>query len=255
MKKALLATVALALLATPALADATHGAGYDAGRYDYGRIWYQGQGGEFTLKPEASGILSTSAYADATKGKGGNTRSFQSFCIEINEHIYQNSDVYVSESWADGSTPGSHAWEGGVSDTGDDLDAKTAWLYTEFAKGTLTQYTYVGGENTHGLTRAQSAGALQRLIWNIEGEGGGLTAGSGFQGITLTSAQVSTINDWNAAYASSGWSGIGNVRVLQLHSGGTALRQDQLYLIPAPGAIVLGMMGLGLAGWVRKRIK
>jgi len=145
--------------------------------------------------------------------------SFQTFCLETGVFVAQPLDLYVSEENAalGGFGSGSHAWEGGTG-SGDDLDPKTAYLYQQFATGQLTEYTYstaTGAQNSYGLTRSQSAGALQRLIWNTEGEGGPLITGNDFMGIKLTQAQVDTITDWNDAYDNSGWTGIGNVRVLQ----------------------------------------
>jgi hypothetical protein len=165
--------------------------------------------------------------------------------------------IWVSESSVNESTgepgaygTGSHAWQGGsYTNKGDNLDPKTAYLYTQFATGQLPGYAYTG--TVGGLNRSETAGALQRLIWATEGEGGG-NLGVSFMGVSLNDTQRALIGQWNSAWGSSGWEGIGNVRVLQLYYGGTAcnpeFKQDQLFLTPVPGAVLLGFLGLGAAG-------
>ena len=231
-------------VAAPVMAD------YYGGRADYTQLsaYSAGQGGEFRIEPDTGFTLSNSAYADTTKNQGGVAGSFQSFCLEVTEYIYDNSYIKVSETFVNGN-PGSHAYKGSESG-GDDLDPETAWLYTQFATGQLTDYAYTG--TVDGLNRSQTAGALQRLIWATEEEGGNDFM-SPFKGISLNDAQRSLITDWETAYLGSGWSGIGNVRVLQLYgsySNGeySCIRQDQLYLVPVPGAVLLGLLGLGAAG-------
>jgi len=245
--------------AGPAFADPTvgNGPGYDGGQVYWGRIgsYYQGQGGEFTIYSDGGRglLLSNSAYtAGTTGGLGGHSESFQTFCVEAGEYVAEPMNAWVSESstvepYVYGS--GSHAWSGGVPGTGDDLDPQTAWLYTQFATGNLTGYNY-GSGGYDSLSRAQTASALQRLIWSIEDEDGGLGVGEGtsFMGVTLSSTQADLIGLWNSEWASADWSGIGNVRVLQMKTLDGSLAQDQLYLVPVPAAVLLGVLGMGVAG-------
>ena len=240
-KKLIFIAVLFVFAATPAFGDPYNGAGYYGGIYDYTRPYGIGSGGEFTLTPDASStvILSTSAYHSSTKGIGG-AGSFQSFCIETDEYIYQNSHIWVSE--ASKETPlvygsGSHAWDGGVQTGGDNLDPETAWLYTQFATGQLTA-AVAGADYRYGGTISQrqaDAGELQNAIWWLEGE---LTTKP-----TTTKAAA-----WITAAEGCGWNGIGQVRILQLYDGNNGFRQDQLYLVPIPGAVLLGLLGLGAAG-------
>lgn len=268
MRKLSIVVCLLCLFVTvPALADPMvgNGPGYDGGQVHWDRVsdYYQGRGGEFTIYSDTSWgsrglLLSNSAYDLDTKGQDGNLESFQTFCLEAGEFVNQPMNIWVSESsttisYVYGS--GSHAWWGGVAGVGDDLDYETAWLYTQFATGNLFGYDFDSSGGYASLTRAQTGSALQRLIWNIEGEDGGIgvASGSSFMDVTLTGDQAKLIGEWQTLFDRSGWSGIGNVRVLQMKTTCDGRAQDQLFLVPVPGAILLGMIGLSAAGLKLRR--
>jgi len=246
----------LGLVAAPALADQapntyTNGQGYYGGQIFWAQTYAdtgsypQSQGGEFTVYSTGGDglLLGNGAYAETTRGIVSG-ESFQTFCVEWNEHIYWNQslNIWVSESATtspDVYGSGSHAWQGGVPDVGDDLDPKTAYLYHQFAKGVLSNYTYA--PNTG---RATSAGQLQLALWAIEGEYGNPGTLTG-QALTWynEALEATTLGNDNAIT----WAGIGDVRVLQGYVGND-FRQDQLYVVPLPAAVLLGMLGLAAAG-------
>lgn len=239
--KSALLVAAVCVGAGPVMAD------YYAGRCYWNRIsgYYAGSGGEFTISNDGGPTLnlSTSAYSTLTKNKSGNPPSFQTFCVEGGEYVDQPMDVWVSTTAAAGG-PGSHAiWGSMQSSGGDDLDPRTAFLYTKFATGTLQTYyydaTYNGG-NVY-TSRSAAADALQQAIWYIEGEGGSLNAF-----VTMANNAIASGGEWENR-------GIGDVRVLNMYTTAGALAQDQLYLIPAPGAVLLGLLGFSLIGWVKRR--
>ena len=177
---------------------------------------------------------------------------FQSFCLEQTEFldIGKEYDVIVNT--------GSSMGGGGGDGTFDPLDARTAFLFTSFSLGTLTGYDYTPG---HG--REMSARALQYVLYGIEGEmGQSWTPEAGLQTDFWNLAYEATeiadpwLDDPNpTGYTTDGiatWSGIGDVRVLNLYALGHAgdpdyVIQDQL-VVPVPAAFLLGLLGLGAAG-------
>jgi len=249
MKKVILMFAAMVLLAAPAFGD------YYGGRVWYARIggYFAGNGGEFTLKNDGPPglLLSNAAYSPLTKAQDGNAESFQTFCVEGAEYVAQPMDIVVSTTFineANGTVLaglGSHAILGNKPN-GDNLDPQTAYLYTKFATGTLAGYNYAAGAG-----RIASAGALQQAIWFIEGEAGG--ANNAFAALALDATTVGgNTDEWVGK-------GIGDVRVLNTwtpaHVGELAYKQqDQLYMVPAPAAIGLGMLGLALIGWLKRRV-
>jgi len=249
MKRAIVSIViALALSASPALAD------YLVGSADITRAtgYYSGSGGEFTLY---NINLTTAGYDATTKNIAGGPQSFQTFCVETDEYVMPPlhlEEVYVNTS----GSSGSEAQLGGIdTDVGDPLDYKTAYLYTRFATGQLTGYAYSG--SVGGLTRSQTAAALQRVIWSIEGEGGGdFTTNPSNIRTPLNAAQQALATSWVTEATNAAWNSIHSVRVLNLYSVSSpaVARQDMLYLVPVPGAFLLGFLGLGYAGMRLRKV-
>jgi hypothetical protein len=236
MKQAILIGVAVLAVAGVAAADSTLHIARTAGYFD-------GAGGEFTIY---SSDLTSDGYSPLATNADANpaTDDFQSFCIELNESV--GSGTYSF-------TTGTAAIEGGEGLGGSDpLGSYTAYLYTQFATGVLSDYDYV-----KGIGRGASADQLQQAIWYLEEEISAVATGSqaadwvqeavNAVGVNLTMGATTWDADELAAEYGDWGDTIGEVLVLNLTYDGKNC-QSQLYLVPIPGAVLLGFLGLSAAG-------
>lgn len=178
-------------------------------------------GGEFTIVVDA-------------------TTSFITFCLQRTEYINFTNAFHVDGiSTFAISDPVAN---GGDAVYGRDyLSDQTAYLYTQFRAGTLNGYNYSGPNH------AQSADQLQNAFWMFEQE---LPTISSNQFVMLA----------NSAISLGTWSGLGNVRVMNISLKG-AESQDQLMLVPGreitavpePASLVLFGSGTTLAAMARRR--
>ena len=162
----------------------------------------------------------------------GSDYSFQTFCVETGEYLaFGKQFKVVGISTA-------AVW-GGVDPGGDLLDPETAYLFSNFAAGTLADYEYTPGDG-----RVASADLLQRAIWYLEGESGGVD------------------NEYVELANGSGWTDIGNVRVLNLEwavdygsykIGDRA--QDILVTVPEPGILILLGIAMSAVGLAARRYR
>jgi hypothetical protein len=132
------------------------------------------------------------------------------------------------------------AYAGGANGGFDDpLDARTAYLYHHFINRTLlTPYDYLVDAN-----RQLDADAMQKAIWFIEQD----------DATPLIGKALDFYNEANTAVNTGAWTGLGDVRVLQLYTlnGVRTDYQDQLVIIPAPAAVAL--LGTAIAVPRRRR--
>ncbi|MFT3686235.1 MAG: PEP-CTERM sorting domain-containing protein [Phycisphaerales bacterium] len=176
-----------------------------------------GSGGEFTVTPTSGYLGEAGLPADLSNS------SWESFCMEHNEVFSPGGSYNMNINVA--------AVEGGAGGPSLALDPRTAYLYWNFRMGTLLGYDY-------GAGRQSTAGDLQAAIWYIQGNQAG---GSNNYFVALAETVIGL----------GGWSGIGDVRVLNVYDGNGNLAQDQLTIVPTPGAAAL--MGLGMIGAARRR--
>lgn len=140
--------------------------------------------------------------------------SFQTFCLEAGEYLTLGNTYYVKLNTA--------AVEGGVPGGSDPLSDAAAWVYTQWL-------------DVLDKTVVANADNVQKALWYLEGESGGANN-------TLAQAAVAAVT--------GGWKNP-NIMVMNLYSDSayTQRAQDLLVrVVPVPGAVLLGFLGLGYAG-------
>jgi len=228
-------------LASPAMAGKIQ-VGYSGSSYG---LHQTGQGGEFTYNDlnldGTDNWLDLSAYASTTKNLGpAGVSSFQTFCIEHTEAIGGYPSTYYA-------TINTDAVFGGTG-TSDPISRGTGYLYSQFAKGTLSGYNYGVGRS---VTSGSSDALLQQTIWWLEGEAGDPGVGNVFRNNLIAAfgdaatAKLDGGSSMYGVYAVNLWSSA------TVHTAGTAI-QDGLYLyerkVPDGGATAT-LLGLGLLGF------
>jgi hypothetical protein len=164
--------------------------------------------------------------------------NFVTFCLEYNEHISYGTTFYYEIS---------QAARYNNNGTIDPISRPTAWLYLQFRSGTLGSF---GAAYEYSSTDSD-ANDLQRAIWFLEGEMGGVH--NYYAQLAIAQAGLTTLDN-------NGFYGVG-VMNLWANADGSGAKQDQLILIPSGGSTVpdggatISLLGLaiGLVAFLSRR--
>ena len=189
-------------------------------------VWLNGGGG--------GGGGEFIAHVDFNADNDPNTNDlvFGTFCLEKYEYFQKGPSHEYEIKITD------RAVGGGNNDDGNNLgydiiSSRTAWIFNEWSKA------------GNGALSGYSENNVQNAIWQEEDE----INNAGANALAIIALA-------QAAIDGGSWSGLGNVRVMQLWDDAANMdgnHQDQLIIIPMPAPVAMAAAGLLGLGVIRRR--
>jgi len=189
---------------------------------------YTGGDGEFNVSPITGSGYSAAALYNNNYGALG----FGTFCINraVNINVPGQYNATVIQSGID-------------PNNGNQISLGTAWLFSQFAGGSLGSYNY-----TAGVGRASSAYQLQLAIWVLEGQYplASIVPGSNpFINAVIT--QFGTLLGAEADNNQTYSVGVLGLNYVDANGRPLGAAQPMLTLLPDGGSVLI-LLGMGLSG-------
>lgn len=201
-------------------------------------------GGEFTATTVPT-LATLSYYSPYTS----TSTSFQTFCVQVTTEFLPGATYSYS---VNSISLGGPNYPGGSVPLGQPnsypLSEGTAWLYSQFARGTLANYDYnIANDPADAAIRKTDAGILQAAIWalqggQVDGSYPSGVAGNIYYGEALAALGVNI--DTVATPATDDHVEIMNLSQYNGGDNGPGYYQNQLILVPDGGSTV-SMLGAG----------
>lgn len=191
-------------------------------------------GGEFRAIPQSDFTITPLNTGTAFQfGIASAAPQFETFCMERFENIDTSGATYRADLNTETVAQAPEYAGGAHGGFNDPLDARTAYLYDHFIHHQLlTAYNY-----SDEASRIEDANSLQQAIWFIEEE----------DSTPLLGKALDFYNEANSAVNSGQWTGIGDVRILNIYTDGDRVDyQDELVLVPGPASLIALAAGLAL---------
>jgi len=178
----------------------------------------------------ASGSLTPSFYSGVVAPKAN---VYTTFCIESQKLAYVDIKYWASID--------RNAYYGGVGSAGDPISDVTEWIYDQWLGGNPSSWSQLD---------------VSRAIWWAEGEFGGSKNGVANAALTelgYNPSNPGTLGNAQHTYALNLWTGFCYNPITGIWSATDVQSQLITIAIPAPGAILLGGIGVCLVGWLKRR--